>query len=113
MIKKSQVRKNDIYCEFEKTDVVKKILAVLEIKKMIPVKKGLYQKIDFSDIQDLPYRILLEKEYQFCKPLLPEIVLKAQNLYNHQKHTGIVADMHCNFSLLEKVCDLYQNSNSQ
>lgn len=80
---------------------------MLEIKKMIPVKDGLYHKVDFSLVSDLSYRDLLEKEYAFCKPLLPEIVKKAQTIYNKQKNSGVVEALHCNFSLLEEVCDNY------
>lgn len=108
MVDKSDIRENDIYCEFEHTDTVKKLLAVLEIKKMIPVKDGLYEKIDFSKITDSAYKDLLEKEYFFCKPLLPKITEKAQRLYNEQKRTRKIQDMHCNFSLLERICDNYR-----
>lgn len=107
MIDKSKLRPKDIYREVENSDEVKKILAVLEIKKMIPVKDGLYHKVEFSVVSDLSYKALLEKEYEFCKPLLPEIVKKAQNIYNKQKNSGIVEELHCNFSLLEEICDSY------
>jgi len=107
MIDKSKLRPKDIYREFENTNEVKKILAVLEIKKMIPVKDGLYHKVDFSLVSDLSYRDLLEKEYEFCKPLLPEIVEKAQTIYNKQKDSGVVEELYCNFSLLEEICNNY------
>ena len=39
------------------------ILSILEIKKMIPLKDGFYEKMDFERIEDDEYVDLLKKEY--------------------------------------------------
>lgn len=54
-VDKSAIKKNDIFV-FQNKTRVKRILAVLEIKKMIPVKQGLYEKINIDSIQDKAYK---------------------------------------------------------
>ena len=85
----------------------KHILAVLEIKKMIPVPLGLFSKVDFNQIADINYRSLLLKEYHFLKRYESDIVTKADLIYQKQISTGIVEPFCCNFKLLEKECDNY------
>lgn len=48
-IDRSAIRDGDIFV-FQNKTKVKRILAVLEIKKMIPVKQGLYEEIDIDTI---------------------------------------------------------------
>ncbi|MBS4750947.1 type III toxin-antitoxin system ToxN/AbiQ family toxin [Carnobacteriaceae bacterium zg-ZUI78] len=43
----------------------KHILAIFDIKKMIPVPENCYEKLDFKMIQDKSYYHLIKKEYIF------------------------------------------------
>lgn len=86
---------------------IKHIIAVLEIKKMIPAPQGTYHEIIFNTVQDLAYRTLLMKEYAFLRPLMSDIIRKAQTIYQHQKQTGRVLPQYCDFVALEQACDTY------
>lgn len=108
MIPEHQVTKRQIYKKIFNTGMVKHILSVLEIKKMIPVKEGWYQKIDFSKIENQDYRALLQKEYFFLRPLFSAIQQKAEKIYTEQKETEIIHPFYCNFTRLEAICDTYQ-----
>ncbi|MBR5509353.1 MAG: type III toxin-antitoxin system ToxN/AbiQ family toxin [Lachnospiraceae bacterium] len=110
MTAKEDMNSRHIFKEIQGTDIVKHILAVLEIKKMIPVKPGLYHKMDFSQIGDERYKTLLLKEYEFLKPLAEGIQCKAEKIYKDQKVTGVIHPFYCNFSLLESICDTYQET---
>lgn len=90
---------------------IKHILSVLEIKKMIPVPKGIYHEIKFSEIFDSSYLALLEKELKFIRPLWKTIQNKANAIYLDQKETGIVRNFYCNFSKLENVYQQSMSSN--
>jgi protein AbiQ len=107
MIDISETKIDDIFVQITGTTIVKKILAVLEIKKMIPVKIGLYSKIDFSAVTDSSYKDLLQKEYKFCKNIINGIVDRANDVYKEQISTGIVKEFHCNYLLLESICKVY------
>lgn len=89
---------------------VKHILSVLDIKKMIPVPEGKFQKIIFSDLEDAGYGMLLMKEYRFLKPYATDILKKANNLYYAQKESGKINRFFCNYVLLENVCSEYTKS---
>jgi protein AbiQ len=82
---------------------IKHLLAVLEIKKMIPVPSQYYTPINFLQISDTDYRALLQKEYKFLKPLENSIEKKANELYTRQKQTGIIIPFACDYAKLEKV----------
>lgn len=107
-VKKTALRKKDIFKSISDTDALK-IYAALEIKKMIPVKDGLFQKIVFSSLSDKKYADLLEKEYRFCQKVQDGILSKVRQIYTEQKETGKVYPMYCNFSRLETACDTYKN----
>lgn len=66
-IPKEELGPRDIYKEISDNEV-RKLFSMLEIKKMIPVKPELCERIDFGDLADKRYVDLLEKEYRF----LPE-----------------------------------------
>ena len=87
---------------------IKHILAVLEIKKMIPVPDNSFSKINFNQVSDLNYRALLLKEYHFLKPLEATIWSKAAKIYNKQINSNVVLPFHCNYRLLESICDKYK-----
>ena len=48
------------------------------------------------------------KEYFFCKKVKPQIEGKAKKIYKKQAATGVVAQYHCNYKLLESVADTYK-----
>lgn len=79
------------------------VLSVLDIKKMIPVPDGTYEKIEFAELSDLKYKDLFEKEYAFCLKIKEKVLKKVEKIYRKQKETGIVRKANCNFSLLEKA----------
>lgn len=106
VIDKSNLRKFDVYKPYSDTQVLK-IMAALDIKKMIPVPNGLYTRIDFSKVTDAKYRSLLLKEYRFCQKIQDGIIEKAKAIYENQKSTGKVFPLFCNFSKLEAACDSY------
>jgi len=85
-----------------------RVLAVLDVKKMIPVPDGLYKQIDFMQVQDQHYQGLLWKEFRSCRRIDKEILEKAEAAYREQKETGTIHPMFCNFAALEKACDDYR-----
>ena len=102
IIKKDAVHKKDI-CKKIDTDRFKKILAVLDIKKMIPIPDGVYHLIEFEQETDKGYRNLLEKEYRFCQKIQETILKRAWKVYETQKALGKPLPFYCNFSLLEEA----------
>ena len=76
---------------------------------MIPVKAGLYSRIDFSSLDDRKYADLLEKEYRFCQKIQDGILTKASQIYTEQKKTGVIHPIYCNFAKLESACDTYNS----
>lgn len=108
-VRKSELRPNDITKSISETDALK-IFAALDIKKMIPVKDGLYSRIDFSTLNDRKYADLLEKEYRFCQKIQNGILLKAQQIYEEQKSTGVIHPIYCDFAKLEVACDTYNTT---
>ncbi len=109
-VKLKSVRKGWIYTnEPNNAEYVRQILGVIDIKKMIPVPDGMYQKVLFDDLENMPYRDLCRKEYKFLKPLRNDILSKAEKIYNTQKISGKVFPFYCNYSLLEQICDKYKS----
>ena len=86
-----------------------KILSALDIKKMVPVPEGVYEKKNFDQETDLKYKYLLQKEYSFCLKIRKGIIEKAENLYKQQKDTSVVFKYYCDFTKLEKACDEYES----
>lgn len=105
-VKKEELRRKDAYKSISDTEALK-IFAVLDIKKMIPVKAGLYSRIDFDSLSDQKYADLLEKEYRFCQKIQDGILAKAKQIYTEQKQTGVIHPIYCNFAKLEAACDTY------
>ena len=80
-----------------KTDVIQripgdathvyKILAALDIKKMIPVLEKLYSKVDFEEEakSDPDYANLLRKEFRFLKKYKQDILARVEKTYIDQK----------------------------
>lgn len=105
-VKKTELRKRDIFKPISDTDALK-IFAALDLKKMIPVPDGRYSSIDFSSLEDEKYADLLEKEYRFCKKIQSGILSKVTQIYREQKETGKVFPLYCNFTKLESACTQY------
>ncbi len=80
-----------------------KILAILDVCKMIPVPQKFCSRIDFRD-RSKKYNNLLQKEYRFCRSIQDKIYNTANSVYSRQKNSGIIIQCCCNFNALEKVC---------
>lgn len=105
-VEKSELRRNDIFKPISDSEALK-IFAALDIKKMIPVKTGLYSRIDFSSLADRKYADLLEKEYRFCQKIQDGILAKTKQIYTEQKQSGVIHPIYCDFAKLESACDTY------
>lgn len=91
----------------------KRILSVIEIKKMIPVVEGVYSLADISINSELPkdernWRTLTYKEYLFCKDIKDGILQRAKKIYEKQMRTGKVLKFHCDYKKLESVACSYK-----
>lgn len=90
----------------------KRILSILEIKKMFPVVDGVYHYAELNtpstERAEEQRRNLMIKEYFFCKKIKFQIEAKAKKIYKKQAATGVVARYHCNYKLLEKAADTYK-----
>lgn len=105
---KSLLSKNAVYKE-NPDGSVKHILSVIDLKKMIPIKEGLYTKVDLTtnnndSTEIINYKNLMNKEYSFCLKILTSLIKKANKLYTKQLSTGKVVKYCCNFKLLEEKC---------
>lgn len=105
-VEKTELKHNDVFKSVSDTQALK-IFAALDIKKMIPVKEGLYSRINFSELEDVKYADLLEKEYRFCQKIQDSILAKVKQVYSEQKETGKVYPIYCDFSKLEIACNQY------
>lgn len=90
---------------------LKHLLAVLDLKKMIPVPDGLFTLIDINAIADNSYRLLMQKEYFFLKSKQLDILKATEKLYSDQTNSGKVHKFHCNYRLLEQASLAYQRPN--
>ena len=92
---KSKMGDADIWVREADGDMVKHIMSVIDIKKMVPIKAGLYKEVNLnkenSDTQEtVKYKDLLNKEYSFCLKILGDLIKKANRLYDSQMTTGKV-----------------------
>jgi len=80
---------------------------------MIPVPLSVCTKVDLEKLknspksEDVQYYQLCEKEYQFCLAQKSSIISKANCIYDKQKEEQRVLPFHCNFMVLEDICDNY------
>ncbi len=102
MIDNSIVISGDIYKYYSDEEKMH-ILSILDIKKMIPVPTGCYERIEFDELEDIRYKDLFEKEYDFCLKVKTKVLKKVEKLYQKQKKTGIIRRANCNFSELERA----------
>lgn len=104
IINTEEIHPNDVYKKVKNNPLkCKKLLAVLEIRKMIPVNDSVIQKIIFNNIEDENYKNLLLKEYRFLKTYKNQILDKANCLYTKQKETGAVKSCYVTFNNVEKA----------
>lgn len=118
------VRKNDIIVDIKNQDLLKnipletrknykqRILSVLDIRKMFPVKKGVYAKIKFeissrASIADNQRMALMLKEYNFICNIKEKIEEKAEKIYVKQQKKNKILKYHCNYKKLEQASDEY------
>lgn len=88
------------------------LLSVIDLKKMIPIKNGLYTKVNLvhssTDSEETRnYKNLMNKEFAFCLKILHLIIQKASKVYEKQMTTGKVVKFCCDFKLLEEKCNDY------
>ena len=90
-----------------------KIKGSLRFNFMIPIPKKCLKRLVIKDIKDAKYRLLVNKEYNFCMDNKERIEKKARKIYDmviankKQKLT----DNSCNFKLLEKAYMDYLRDN--
>ena len=91
---------------------IEHLLSVIDLKKMIPIKDGLYTKVDLThsvedSVKERNYKNLMNKEYSFCLKIMDSVIQKANRLYEKQLKTGKIVKFCCNFKLLEEKCKEY------
>ena len=109
---KSENGTKDIYVE-NADGSFKHILSVMDLKKMIPIKIGLYSEVDLNpsendSLAEKKYKVLLNLEYSFCLKIIDSIIQKATKLYDKQIQTKKVIKFCCDFKLLEEKCREYK-----
>ena len=109
--KTAETGTKDIYVK-NKDGTFKHILSVIDLKKMIPIKSGLYSEVDLNpskkdSAQEIKYKVLLNIEYTFCLKIIDSVIQKASKLYEKQISTGKVIKFCCDFKLLEEKCREY------
>ena len=93
---------------------IEHLLSVIDLKKMIPVRDGLYTKVNLihstTDSEEVRnYKNLMNKEFAFCLKLLPLMIKKATKIYEKQISTGKIVKYCCDFKLLEEKCREYKS----
>ena len=126
IIEKSEIREGDIIVDIKNRDILAKIaieeqqkykqriLAILDIRKMFPVKKGLYTKIKFEISTKASHKenqrmALMMKEYSFILTISGKIEEKASKIYRKQIEKNKVLKYHCDYRKLEKFLDEYES----
>jgi len=105
----AKVSEKDIFVQISENEA-KHILSVIDLKKMIPVKKGVYDFVNINpdkndSLDTKKYKILLNLEYTFCLKIIGQIITKISRLYEKQAKTGKIIKFCCDFKLLEQKCD--------
>ena len=125
IIEMSEIRENDIIVDIKNRDVLnripleeqenykQRILAVLDIRKMFPVKKEVYTKIKFEISTKVSQKenqrmALMMKEYSFILNISDKIAEKASKIYKKQIEKNKVLKYHCDYRKLEKFVDEYK-----
>jgi len=103
---KKPLSKNAVFKE-NPDGTIKQIFSVIDLKKMLPIKEGLYTRVDLTtdpqdSVETRNYKNLMNKEFAFCLKILPLIIQKANELYDKQISTGKIVNFCCDFRLLEE-----------
>lgn len=122
--KEQLIRDKDIIVDIKNQDILKtikeedipytkqKILSVLDMRKMFPIKEGTYSIADMEtnsncSKEEYSKKMLLFKEYLFTTHIRDEIAKKATKIYEKQISKKKVFPYHCDYVKLEKACDDY------
>ena len=81
----------------------KEIKGSLRFNYMIPVPEECIERLVIKDVEDEKYRLLLNKEYQFCMDNAERIQKKANKIYEMviTNRKQKLTDNSCSFSILE------------
>lgn len=95
---------------FKIKDENKKNISVILLNNMIPVKKGIFSKINLENIDDYQYKSLLNKEIIYIRKHKDIILKKAETTYNIKtKDTSSnLKNICCNFLILNDYCLKYK-----
>lgn len=76
---------------------------------MVPVPDECIEKLVIKDVEDEKYRLLINKEYQFCMNNAERIQKKANKIYEMvtTNRKQILTDNSCAFHILEDGCREY------
>ena len=87
----------------------KEVKGSLRFNYMVPVPDECIERLIIKDIQDEKYRMLLNKEYQFCMDNAEKIQRKANKIYEMvtTNRKQILTDNSCAFQILEEGCREY------
>lgn len=82
----------------------KEIKGSLRFNYMIPVPEECIERLIIKEVQDEKYRLLLNKEYQFCVENAEKIQKKANKIYEMvtTNRKQKLTDNSCAFSILEQ-----------
>ena len=87
----------------------KEVKGSLRFNYMVPVPNECIEKLVIKDVEDEKYRLLLNKEYQFCMNNAERIQKKANKIYEMvtTNRKQILTDNSCAFHILEDGCREY------
>ncbi|MBE5886665.1 MAG: type III toxin-antitoxin system ToxN/AbiQ family toxin [Lachnospiraceae bacterium] len=87
----------------------KEIKGSLRFNYMVPVPDECIERLIIKEIKDEKYRILLNKEYQFCMENAEKIQKKANKIYKMvtTNRKQVLTDNSCAFHILEEGCREY------
>ena len=85
----------------------KEVKVSLRFNYMVPVPDECIEKLVIKDVEDEKYRLLLNKEYQFCMNNAERIHKKANKIYEMvtTNRKQILTDNSCAFHILEDVVE--------
>jgi len=104
-ITEEEIKENDVVKEVG--DDKLRLLALLDIKKMIPVTDEVISYLNFDNVDEISYRVLLIKEYEFVEERKERILEIAEKTYSEQKEENVIKRFHCDFTKLEEACLKY------
>ena len=87
----------------------KEIKGSLRFNYMIPVPEACIERLVIKEVEDEKYRLLLNKEYQFCMDNAERIQKKANKIYEMvtTNRKQKLTDNSCAFRILEQGCREY------